>query len=612
MEASRKFPLIHAALDCVVVMNAAGRIVEFNASAQATFGHRREDVLGLELAQVIIPERLREAHRRGLARYLETGTSAVLGKRLELPAMRADGRELPVELTITAALVDGERVFIGFLRDLTEARAAARRIERIQAATAALGAARTVVDVAKAVMSAGVDALGADTAVFIRPVGDVLGIVASTGIPDEVVASFQTFGREAPTPTAVTFKTGRAEWVEDEGTFRARYGAIAEALKNATASAAALPLVVGGEVAAAVAFRFREQRRFSPPDRALIETFASQAAQALDRVLAYEQELEGRRKLDALAELTSVLAATLSERDVARAVSERGMLTMAADTCMLYRREPDNSFSLVEERGCSPAIVDKIRRIELGSLDAVWIESEAEYQAYMPALATLSVPGTRAKAFWSVPLTVEGKAIGLLAMGYYDERRFSSTDRVFVETFARSAAQALRRAQRLETEARLRHSLETTLRSIGDAVIATNVSGAVTFLNPIAERLTGWTQEEALGRPVQDVFRIVNETTRTPVESPVERVLREGVVVGLANHTVLIARDGRETPIDDSGAPILDAAQTMLGVVLVFRDVSAKKLEEQRQAFSRMRPARSRPRSITRSLSRASPPSPCR
>ena len=180
---------------------------------------------------------------------------------------------------------------------------------------------------------------------------------------------------------------------------------------------------------------------------------------------------------------------------------------------------------------------------------------------------------------------VEGAAIGLLAMGFYEERRFSAADRVFVETFARNAAQALRRAQRLETEARLRHSLETTLRSIGDAVIATDPSGAITFLNPVAERLTGWTQDEALGRPVHEVFRIVNEETRAPVESPVERVLREGAVVGLANHTVLVAKDGRETPIDDSGAPIRDASDSMMGVVLVFRDVTAKKLDERRRAF---------------------------
>src|SRR4051812_29895999 len=87
-------------------------------------------------------------------------------------------------------------------------------------------------------------------------------------------------------------------------------------------------------------------------------------------------------------------------------------------------------------------------------------------------------------------------------------------------------------------------SLSATLYSIGDAVMATDQEGLVTRMNPVAERLTGWSQEEARGRPITEVFNIVNEETRQTVESPVVRVLREGLVVGLANHTALIARDG--------------------------------------------------------------------
>src|SRR5579871_530309 len=121
----------------------------------------------------------------------------------------------------------------------------------------------------------------------------------------------------------------------------------------------------------------------------------------------------------------------------------------------------------------------------------------------------------------------------------------------------------------------------TTLRSIGDAVIATNAQGKVTFLNPVAERLTGWTQAEAAGKDLKEVFVICNEQTRQPVESPVEKVLREGAVVGLANHTVVISRDGTETPIDDTGAPIRDETGTLSGVVLVFHDITERKRSEE-------------------------------
>jgi PAS domain S-box-containing protein len=116
--------------------------------------------------------------------------------------------------------------------------------------------------------------------------------------------------------------------------------------------------------------------------------------------------------------------------------------------------------------------------------------------------------------------------------------------------------------------------LRITLSSIGDAVIATDAGGVVTFLNRVAEALTGWTQHEAVGRPLSEVFNIVSHETRAAVENPALRALREGPVVGLANHAVLIARDGVERPIDDSAAPIHDAAGTIVGAVLVFRDVS--------------------------------------
>lgn len=122
-----------------------------------------------------------------------------------------------------------------------------------------------------------------------------------------------------------------------------------------------------------------------------------------------------------------------------------------------------------------------------------------------------------------------------------------------------------------------REWFETTLASIGDAVIATDHEGRITFMNPVAEQLTGWLLEDAEGRDSREIFNIVNEDTRNLVESPVQRVLREGKIVGLANHTVLIARDGAEHPIDDSGAPIRDANGNVIGVVLVFRDISERK-----------------------------------
>ncbi|MEX0937981.1 MAG: PAS domain S-box protein [Pirellulales bacterium] len=123
--------------------------------------------------------------------------------------------------------------------------------------------------------------------------------------------------------------------------------------------------------------------------------------------------------------------------------------------------------------------------------------------------------------------------------------------------------------------------LQTTLTSIGDAVLVTDAEGYVTMLNPIAEQLTGWTTSDAAGLPLEEVFLIVNEQSRMSVESPVTKALREGRIVGLANHTVLIAKDGTEMAIDDSAAPIRDSSGDVVGVVLVFRDVSQRRQAEE-------------------------------
>ena len=129
-----------------------------------------------------------------------------------------------------------------------------------------------------------------------------------------------------------------------------------------------------------------------------------------------------------------------------------------------------------------------------------------------------------------------------------------------------------------------REVFRVTLRSIGDAVMTTDTEGRVTYINEVAESLTGWSHQDALSQPLERVFQIVNEVTRKPVESPATRALREGVVVGLANHTVLINKDGEECPIDDSAAPIRDEHGHVSGCVLIFRDVTAQRLIERDKA----------------------------
>ncbi len=160
-------------------------------------------------------------------------------------------------------------------------------------------------------------------------------------------------------------------------------------------------------------------------------------------------------------------------------------------------------------------------------------------------------------------------------------------------------------ARRRDAEAELAAQgewLRVTLSSIGDGVVATDRAGRVTFLNAAAEHYTGWESSEALGRPLSDLFVLVDEETREPAESPVERALHEGVVVGMNTHTLLVRRDRSELPIADSAAPILDARGRTLGVVLVFQDETMRRFNEvsRRELLERERRARERAEAANR------------
>jgi PAS domain S-box-containing protein len=188
-------------------------------------------------------------------------------------------------------------------------------------------------------------------------------------------------------------------------------------------------------------------------------------------------------------------------------------------------------------------------------------------------------------AFAGHPLVVEDRLVGVMAL--FARQPLSQGCLGAMAAVASEIAVGVERKQAQDALAQQREWFRVTLSSIGDAVIATDTRGRVTFLNDVAESLTGWPSAEAAGRPMEEVFHIVNEQTRRPVENPAEKVLREGHVVGLANHTVLIARDGTERPIDDSAAPIRDARGELCGVVLVFRDVSERhQAEEERQRLA--------------------------
>ena len=182
----------------------------------------------------------------------------------------------------------------------------------------------------------------------------------------------------------------------------------------------------------------------------------------------------------------------------------------------------------------------------------------------------------------SYPLIGEKRTLlGVVQLCAYTKRDIPKEDTIFFETIANMWSIALEDKLKGERVFAEKERLSVTLRSIGDGVIVTDAEGKVIMLNKVAEDLTGWKQEKAIGKPLEKVFVIINEHTRKRCENPFERVINTGGIVGLANDTVVIARDGTERLIADSGAPIKDHTGKIIGVIIVFRDVTEKRKREQ-------------------------------
>jgi PAS domain S-box-containing protein len=210
-----------------------------------------------------------------------------------------------------------------------------------------------------------------------------------------------------------------------------------------------------------------------------------------------------------------------------------------------------------------------------------FLRSCARTRHFLPGALSLPDDNGKHESFRAEGALYRARSAGApaLILLRLSPRRTAMSRFIALSTTIAQLNEELLRRRRYEAALHEQHEqLRVTLASIGDAVIATDLQTNITHINPSAEQLTGWSAAEAIGRPLANVFRIINEQTRAPADNPVTQAIARGVVVGLANHTLLIRKDGVEVSIADSAAPIRSSENRPIGVVLVFRDVT-----EQRQ-----------------------------
>ncbi len=301
---ARKSAILDAAFDCVITMDAAGLVVEANPAAEATFGYAPGAMVGRELAELIIPLRLREPHRRGVERYVVTGEGTMVGHPVELPAMRADGSEFPVEIAITRPLLTGPPLFTGFLRDITERKRAQQELRSLAAEQAALRRVATVVAseaseerVFEVVTEEVGRLLGANSANMLRlePDGSALVVGewrfgSATSVPRGTRVKL-----DSPTVAGRIARSGRPERVDS---YAGMAGAHAEMLRALGFQAAAgAPIKLAGRLWGVVAISTVEPVPFPAGAEQRIADFAELVALALANAEARRELAASRARI---------------------------------------------------------------------------------------------------------------------------------------------------------------------------------------------------------------------------------------------------------------------------------------------------------------------------
>lgn len=560
--------ILDAALDCIISMDHEGTIIEFNRSAEQTFGYRRAEVMGRKLAELIIPPSLRDRHYAGLARYLTTGEGPLVGKRVELTAMRADGSEFPIELTITCIPSEGPPTFTGFLRDITarklaeterarllaceqaaraEAERAADRTARLQAVTSAVSEALTPAQVTEVILDQGLPALGACAGAVVLLTDDAtaLSVVRAVGYSRELLDRWSRFSVDAPLPLAEAVRTGEPIFLGSPAALTERYPHLAGVqASTGTGAVAAIPLFIDGQLMGALALSFAAPRTFCEEDRAFMVALARQCAQALDRARLHEAErnaqaeAEATRRLAMLSEASAALVASLDAEDILRRLADLAVPALG-DSCFFDAVTPDGRLERVawkyadpEQAECYDAIrqfapqqqfdghpvsraVRTRQSVLVPNVDGAWMERAATSHEHFAFFRRFPF-----QSLMTVPLIAAERVVGALTFCYMplSGRRHGPADLALAEELARRAALAIEHA-RLYREAQRAVEVRDQFLALVSHELRTPLSHIKVFVTSLRQTDVEWDAEtqrdflaeieretDRLGRQISDLL----------------------------------------------------------------------------------------------------------
>lgn len=515
-------------------------------------------------------------------------------------------------ITLRHALAVAQQREEALRNEIEKSRRTETRLAILQDITAALSSALSQREVADVIVGQGLNLVGGHVATVCLLTSDrtQFEIVNKSGIPDSVQEEYRFFSVDSPTPVADAVRQREPIWIDTRQQYLRRYPQFAKnLLENGTHAAAFLPLEVNTEILGGISISFPHDDPFNVDTKNLLIALSQHCAQAMHRARLYELEHLAReaaqaahRRVRFLAEASAELAASLDYEMTLQKVAQlcASPENQMGEWCGVYVLEKDGKINPLAVAHQDPARVELARQflteyppdphaktgvaevLRTGLSSSVPVVTEEMWAAAARDERQLELlHDLNLRSGLIVPIQYQGKVFGALSMASEKSGLFADPSYItLAEELAQRAAIAIQNSHSYHDAATQREQWRVTLASIGDAVIATDVNGRVSFMNSVAHHLTGWTEADVVGVPLTEVFRIVNENTWLPVESPFKKVVETGRIVGLANHTLLIAKDGRVIPIDDSGAPIFDPSGDLIGVILVFRDITERRATE--------------------------------